>query len=235
MNILDIIYPKSCSICGRIGYYLCDDCKKLLKRNLPECYVCRRISPHYQTHEKCKKEGIFDSVFVGWEYNDISSIFLKKYKYGEVYDIASLLETLIPTITKDFQYINALENVVVLPTPISSRRLRDRGFNQTEKIAEIVAKELGLEYLTNLLMDNDTSDTHQAFRDKEDRKSLRKDRFTVTDKEQITKYKNIIVVDDVITTGNTLNSIGKSIKESCTSSVSLHAFCLFRGKPNFSP
>ncbi len=234
MNILDILYPRSCSICGKIGTYLCDECRKLLKRNLPECYVCRKVSQHYKTHDTCKQNSVFDSVFVAWEYNDISSIFLKRYKYSAVYDINTLLESLIPTITKDFKYIKELENTLVLPTPISSRRLRDRGFNQTERIAEILSKEFGFKYLNNVLVDLNNLDIHQASLLKDQRANISEDRFAVKDINEINRYKNIVVVDDVITTGNTINSVGRSIKRICKPSVSLHAFCLFRGKPSYS-
>jgi len=90
MNIplLNFLFPNMCCICKRYGNYICDDCKKLLKRNLPECYICRRLSPQYSSHTQCRKCCSLDNVFVGWEYNHMSSSILKLYKYKNVREIS---------------------------------------------------------------------------------------------------------------------------------------------------
>ncbi len=233
MGILDIFYPRSCCICGKTGSYLCDKCQKLLKRNLPECYVCRRISNNYKTHDVCRADAVFDSVFTGWEYNKVSSIFLKKYKYSGVYDINILLDVLIPLISRDFSYTKELSRTLVIPMPISQRRLRERGFNQTEYIAEILAEEFNFDYADDIVKNNDLSNEHQSLKDRESRYFISKDKFSVGNKEKLNSYKNVIIVDDVVTTGSTLNSVGACIKNSSEELTSIHGFCLFRGKPNY--
>ena len=90
-TFMDLLFPKVCSICKRRGEYLCKTCKKLFKRNLPECYICREISSNFQTHDSCKTDLSLDYVFVSWEYNSLSSDLLKKYKYSYVYDISAIL------------------------------------------------------------------------------------------------------------------------------------------------
>ncbi|HOV29641.1 MAG TPA: phosphoribosyltransferase family protein [Candidatus Dojkabacteria bacterium] len=233
MGILDVFYPRSCCICGKKGYYLCDRCKKLLKRNLPECYACRRISNSYKTHIMCRNNAVFDSVFTGWEYNNMSSIFLKKYKFSGVYDINMLFDVLVPILIKDFCYVKDLQRTVVIPMPISQRRLRERGFNQTEYIAEILADEFHFDFANDIVQNNDLSNEHQSLKDKEDRCIVSMDKFSIEDKEKLNSYKNVIVVDDVITTGSTLNSIGRCIRQNSNELQSLHGFCLFRGKANY--
>lgn len=232
--ILDFIFPKSCSICCKKGSYLCNRCKKLLIRNLPECYICRKVSKNYKTHKNCKFKlsYSYNSIFVAWQYNKLSSIFLRKYKYVGIYDIKELLGEIIPPLLKDFDYIKG--NNLVIPVPISHRRLQERGFNQTEYIAQIIAKELSCTYMNNIIINTDNSSEHQASLSKEERKCLLKNRFSIPNYFDFTSYDNIIIVDDVITTGSTLEEISKCIKKACNKDISLHAFCLFRGKAYYT-
>ena len=90
MSFLDLFYPKYCYVCNKQGEYLCKTCKKIFKRNLPECYVCRKISNGFKTHPECNSKHL-DKVFVCWEYNKESSTILKKLKYRQVTDTSEVL------------------------------------------------------------------------------------------------------------------------------------------------
>lgn len=232
MNILDILFPKSCCICSKNGEYMCERCRKTLKRNLPECYICRKISPHYKTHLRCRQTYTYDSVFVGWEYNNLSSNILKKFKYSGVYDIESTLLCMVDSILKDFEYIRDLRNSLVIPVPISNSRLMDRGFNQTVELAKHISSFFNFNFVEDLLMNIDDSNEHQALKDREERRFSSFNKFVVNENYDLAMYDSILVVDDVITTGATIEQISKKIREH-NKDIPLNAFCLFRGKPVF--
>lgn len=231
-SILNFFYPKSCCICNLYGYYICPTCKKLFKRNLPECYVCRRLSPGYRTHAKCKNIYLYDSVFVAWEYNQVCSRVLKQYKYKNVFDISKTLSELFISSILESSFKENLKDTLLVPVPTSFLRTNERGFNQMESITQAIGRTLGLAVCSNFLGCNYTS-VHQASKSKEERANNRKDLFYIKHYINLDKYKSITIVDDVITTGTTLNTISLLIRKEINQSIPLNALCLFRGKPNY--
>jgi len=231
-NPLDILFPKTCSICGKKGTYICNRCKKLFKRSLPECYLCRKLSPSYKTHEKCKKsrEGCYlNNVFVAWEYNSLSSTLLKKYKYKYVYDISNILsEFFVESISKSI-FLNSLENTLLTNIPLSNNRLRERGFNQTLDISKAVSKRFNLPFTESLLRRRYTTE-HQALKDKGERKTVSKKDFIVKSDFDLSNYKSITIIDDVITTGSTLESSSEALREVFGKDLVINSICMLRGR-----
>lgn len=227
-NILDIFFPKACTVCSKHGEYLCYRCKKLFKRNLPECYICRKLSAEYKTHDSCMKKNSLDSVVVLWEYGDITSKILKRYKYGLVYDLESTLESLVQNGLEGIIKKKSRRKRVVISVPISLTRLRDRGFNQVDAFAKAVSSWSGGVFSNTLLARKDSDTTHQALLDKDERR-LHSSNFIIQDTELLKSFEEIIIVDDVITTGKTLEDICKCIRE-VNMKIRIEAVCLFRGK-----
>lgn len=231
-NFLNIIYPKYCTICHRHGDYLCNVCRKSFKQNLPECYVCRRLSPEYTTHDKCKSYDSLSHVFVAWEYNQLSSRILKLLKYKGVTDTSRLLNDLL--IEKIFScgYHRILEGSLMIPVPISTSRKIGRGFNQSELIAEALSRKFNCELELNLLHCKDTS-YHRAGQSKKERQRKTSNPFYIKDAKELSRYTSITLVDDVITTGKTLENITQMIKDKYSANLIINAICLFRGKPYY--
>jgi ComF family protein len=235
INLLDTIFPKSCSICKKKGDYLCSRCKKLFKRNLPECYICRKLSPSYKTHYECsqgKEDSFLNYVFIGWEYNSLSSIILKKYKYNYVQGISeTLVEIFIESIKKS-TFERQLLGTILTNVPLTSRRLRDRGFNQTTKIAERVAEAFNIPFAKGLIERKEGSG-HQALRDKEEREKIKEDTFALKNSFSPEGYSSITILDDVITTGATLEAISSTLRKNVYRDMEINALCMFRGKPYY--
>ena len=229
----NFFFPSACCICNRHGNYICHNCKKLLKRNLPECYICRRVSSLYKTHSRCKNSISLDSVFVAWEYNNISSNILKPYKYKKVRDLSyTISELFIDSIEKSIFKIN-LENTLLVPVPISKLRLMERGFNQMDYIAAYIAKSFNQNICKNFIYCRNSRE-HQASKNKEERYNSKFNPFYIKNLQDISRYGSITIVDDVITTGNTLEKISKIIKAAYGPDIKINALCLFRGKPYFT-
>lgn len=226
-SLLDLVYPKSCHICGKYGEYLCNTCKKSFRRNLPECYICRRISPNFCTHIRCKKNYSLDKVIVAWEYNKMSSRILKSYKYKGVQDLGRYLsEFLLESIGK-VEFNNSL----FIPVPISFLRRNERGFNQTELLTEYISRHYHCDFSFDLI-GRKTEKGHQSLKDRESRLRETNSNFYIKDSTSLDKYNSVTILDDVITTGSTLENISRIIKKE--KDISVNALCLFRGKPYYS-
>jgi ComF family protein len=221
--MLDVLFPTYCICCGRLGEFLCSVCRKKLVNSLPECYYCRKISPKYLTHKKCSSSNI-DAVFVGWQYNAVAKKILAQYKYRYAYKLSKMLSELLIKRLIDTKFLETLHpGSILLPVPIHREHQIKRGFNQTLLIADYLSMKLGYEVVNNLVSRVGDS-RYQSKASFEQRKKLG-DIFEI--KEKVTG-KNIIIVDDVITTGSTLNSLAKTLKGN-----SVKAITLFRGRPHF--
>jgi len=226
-SLLNLVYPKSCHICGKQGEYLCSICKKSFKRNLPECYICRRISANFCTHARCQKSYSLDKVIVAWEYNKVSSKILKNYKYSGVQDIGKYLSEFLLENIKTFD----LKDSLFIPVPISFLRRSERGFNQTEFFTKSIATYYGCDFSLNLV-GRKMEKGHQSLKDRESRLQNKIYNFYLKDKSLLDKFNSVVILDDVITTGSTLENISMIIKKE--KNVSVNAICLFRGKPYYS-
>jgi len=233
-SLSNFLFPRMCSICKRYGNYICDDCKKLLKRNLPECYICRRLSPSYVSHPLCKTQVSLEKVFVAWEYNILSSSILKQYKYKNVKDIAEVLSTLFIDSILASTFARDIEKTLLVPVPISNLRRNERGFNQMEHITTRIGKYWGLDIESNFISCRNST-LHQASKSKMERDISKENLFYIDNPVDISKYKSITLVDDVITTGNTLEKISFVIKSYYGIHTTVNALCMFRGKPYYLP
>ena len=231
-DILNIFFPKSCSICAKKGEYLCPNCKKLFKRNLPECYICRRISSNYGTHNICKKHTSLEHVFVCWKYDSLSADILKKYKYRYVFSISDAICSFLSECITKSNIEDIFKNSLIVNVPISSARLGERGFNQTYDVAQRIAKDLNLKFLPDLIGRKNSLE-HQSLKDKDERKDITEDDFFFLDNVKLDSVESITIVDDVLTTGATLESISKLLK-SRYNDIAVNAICLFRGLPYYS-
>jgi len=200
--------------------------------NLPECYVCRRLSPGYTTHSKCKTLHSLDKVFVGWEYNNSSSQILKMYKYKNVHDISNTLSNLLIDRLLVCGYSSYIKNTLLIPVPISRVRFLERGFNQTELIAQNISKKFACGLALDIVKCKNTKD-HRAGQSKKMRKLSSPNPFFIDNISQISGYKSITLLDDVITTGRTLENIMQVLQYTYPTVEEFNAICLFRGKPYY--
>ena len=109
---------------------------------------------------------------------------------------------------------------IVLPVPLSARRHRERGFNQAAVIARLVSKHLRLELDETVLTRRIHSPVHRAGMDKKARAMTVKDAFVVAH-SRIVDGKNVLLVDDVMTSGETVSMCAKALKKSGAATVTV--------------
>jgi ComF family protein len=232
--IVDILFPKYCLLCGKPGDSICNYCSRKFIASLPECYKCRRLSTNYMTHPRCLDSYSLDSVFWAWQYNSLSSKFIKTFKYKGSFTMSKEIGDFLTKRILETNFLNQFKNPLFVPIPLHKRREIERGFNQTLLIGELLSRELDIPIEGNLLSRR-LYNRAQATKNTLERKTLSEETFRFDWKyyKKYYKEKEIILLDDVITTGTTLEIATRSIKKQ-DRNIKVSAICLFRGKPNYS-
>ena len=232
--IIDILFPKYCLMCGRLGSSICNYCSKKFIPSLPECYKCRRLSTNYITHSKCLDGYSLSSVFWAWQYNSLSSKFIKTFKYKGSFTMSEEIGDFLTKRVLETNFLDQFKDPLIIPIPLHGKREKERGFNQTLLIGEMISKKLNIPLESNILF-RKLYNKAQATKDNSERRSLSKETFYFDWKyyKEYYERKELILLDDVMTTGTTLEIATRSIKEE-DKDIRVSALCLFRGKPNYS-
>ena len=136
-------------------------------------------------------------------YDEISGKIVKRFKYSSKRYYASFIAELMcenKTVFDDIDYLTFV--------PIGNKRKRERGFNQAEEIAREISRITNIEVVD--LLEKVGSEKHQAgLSQKERRENLKGTIVLKADKEEFLKGKNVLIIDDVFTTGSTLSECAK--------------------------
>ncbi|MEI8143516.1 MAG: ComF family protein [Candidatus Berkelbacteria bacterium] len=206
--LLDIFWPKKCLKCGAYGEFVCADCFDEIELFATStCFGCGRISDDGKVCPNCRKRLniSFDAIFVGTHYLGLPLQMIESLKYLGYRDLAEIIgEMMIRRILLSaFDY----KKFVVTAAPLHISRKNERGFNQSELIARYIAKRLGLEYQDLLIKKIKTERQVGLTREKR-LENVRE----VFEARKGVIGKNIIIIDDVVTTGATLSECAKVLK-----------------------
>lgn len=226
IRLLDFIYPKRCPVCDDIvipkGKLVCGSCKNILiPLQEPLCYKCGRqiISNSSEYCDTCVSYNFsFDKAFSLWPYNSTVKTSLSNFKYRGRREFA---EYYADKLYEHFH--NALPKLnisAVVPVPIHPERLKNRGYNQAELIAEILAKKLDLPIVTDYLIRSKNTLAQKNLDPVSRRKNLREAfRINHNSKFYEIQLKNILLIDDIYTTGSTADACSAVLKEAGTEKV----------------
>jgi competence protein ComFC len=200
-TILNVIFPVNCISCGKSGTSLCIKC--LSKSPQAERETAEWIFPIYDyRHPPIKK-----------------AIWLLKYKNKQIFAkiFANILYGRILEELSDLAQFNNFKNPILVPIPLSKKRIRERGFNQSILICnELITLDKD-QIFKNFKLEKDVlikpkDGKHQAVIEN---RSLRLknviNSFSIQNSEKI-KNRNIILIDDVTTTGATLTEAKKTLR-----------------------
>jgi len=216
MSILDFLFPKKCLGCSKVGGYFCSDCLNLVSLD-PEriCPVCERPSIGGQTHPGCLTSTSLDGLTSIFAYKGIIKKGIGKLKYRFVSDLASdLVEIFLASCGEDktFSDFCLEKHPVLVPIPLHPKREKWRGFNQSALLGKMIAKNLNLDFVPDLLRRTKNTKSQIKLSEKE-RKLNIKDAFGISPNYQlpITNY-SILLFDDVWTSGATLKEAARILK-----------------------
>lgn len=201
-SIFSSLAPHYCLGCDAIGAILCDSCLDLISELQPCCYRCRKLSPNWQTCTKCRRVSPLDSVAVVTHYEGVAEALLHKLKFNRVNAAALPIARAILKITE-------ITGVLLVPVPTATSRVRVRGYDQSQLIAQQLER----------LSDNHTLNLLQRIGQHRQTGSPRKVRLTqlerafevVAPKQNV--YPEVLLIDDVVTTGSTLEAAARELKK----------------------
>lgn len=217
--IMDTIYPHRCPSCKKIvelDSVFCLDCwKKLQFITKPTCSICgtplqfNTLLDNNIICAKClSKKPYYSKAISCFIYNKTISKAIFEFKFYQRMFLSKFFAKFIYAKIKE--YLKDIDYII--PVPLSLKRLRWRGFNQTLLLARDLGKLANKEVISNLIIKTKHTKAQVRLKNKDRVKNL-KTAFIINEKylEKI-KNKNIAIIDDVITTGTTVNECSKVLK-----------------------
>ncbi len=208
---VDFIYPPACSTCWRNlskgEFYICRSCWDDFERVAPSETVIQAIETKFLADGVLEK---IESVFL-FEQDQRVRIAIHLLKYAGAERIADLFGSYIARKIANDEKLSMSR--LIIPVPLHPSRKRERGYNQSELIARRVGEELQMSCEPAILERNRQTQTQTMF-DAEGRRRNIEGAFTLTkDGSDRILGKNLLLVDDVITTGSTIRECAKVLVE----------------------
>jgi ComF family protein len=231
-SLIDLIYPPRCPICqaflkdqnslqGVQGLPFCEAClKDFTEIQSPICPLCGRpfsdgIEQDHVCEDCIRKRPSYDIARAPYLYDGALMTAIHELKYAQRSHLADPLGSLLASFAQT--WIGELKRSLIMPVPLHPRRLRARGFNQSLLLARCVASKTGSE-LDFLSLRRTKFTKPQTGLTSEERKRNVRRAFEVV-KPELVKGRTILLVDDVATTGSTLNECAKALKRAGADAV----------------
>lgn len=200
---LDLIFPVHCLGCKQEGKWLCRSCLGKINLNFSS------------TRCQVDQSNFLSGVWVAADYRqNLVAEILKNFKYNFVLDLGEEISSLL--IKFLFFKINQGEISdfdLVIPIPLARKRLLFRGFNQSEVLAERITQNFGWPLGQNIVSRQNSSQPQVGLRKKDRLVNVRGIFKIKYPASEFLRGKKILLVDDVVTTGATLDECAKVLKE----------------------
>jgi ComF family protein len=212
---LDLLFPKWCVGCSKEGEFICRSCRERLVRVRPP--LCPRCGKPESTGTLCPGclnwQVTIDGIRSPFQFEGIIREAILQLKYR---NLRALSETLAELLD-DYLSANPLPSEVLVPVPIHQKRLRKRGYNQSSLLAQKLGK------LVNLPVVDDSLSRQRHALPQTQTKTVAERRNNVagafTCRDQRLRGRQILLIDDVATSGATLNACAIALKAAGATSV----------------
>ncbi len=236
--LLNILYPPICFGCKAPGKYICKKCEIGLLENDLVCPVCNKLSFNGKTHKSCKSKYSIDGLISIWQYKGIIAKIVKVLKNNKNKDLVKeIVEKSLEVIIKDknrfLPFLNFLNHNNITITFIPKLKKKNKklnkdilstllffrsykninnlcNFNQASLFAQVFASFLDYK-IKKLIFKNKKTKPQVGLKRKERLKNLKGVFSPIT--KDLTKFENVVLIDDVFTTGATIREAAKVLKK----------------------
>ena len=221
MNILDLVFPRKCPICSKVlagkEGQICPSCQKSLPRVTEPC--CARCGKPvaaaeeqycHDCEEKRRGRDVLKKGSALWLYDSHMKRAMANFKYeGCVEDAAFYVQQLVRF---RGQEIMSWRVDAVIPVPLHRRKQWFRGYNQAAVLAEELGRHLDLPVLTDVLTRARYTKPQKGLAPKQRMNNVA-DAFTLTEqgREKAASLRRILLIDDIYTTGSTIDDMTKEL------------------------
>ena len=240
-KLVDMIFPPRCPVCDEIvgpgEKYIHSKCKKMLipveqpvcmrcgkpvaAERIEYCMDCQKAIEH---HKKYREHDGFRQGKAVFAYKGAVKQTMYRFKYSNRREYAAFFaETAVD------KYAGWLESCgidVIIPVPMYHRKKKQRGYNQAEVFAKELSRRTGIPVARGLVRRVKNTQPLKLLGYAQRKNSL-DGAFQVMD--SIVQYYHILIVDDIYTTGSTVEAIGQEIAKLCDSHVYVMCVCIGQG------
>lgn len=230
-NLLGALYPKVCPLCEEpvvlelndtclecgkklvyIGENFCMKCGKEMTGDGQYCYDCSRVIHAYE-----------QAVAV-FAYSEIVKQAIYRYKYKGKREYAKWFARQAYERTADRVCI--WQPDVIIPVPLHKTKMRQRGYNQAELLAQEFGRFIGIKVDTTFLLRGRATEPMKTLNGEDRIKNVEK-AFNISSNN--VKYKKVLLVDDIYTTGATMDACAKVLKEHGVKEIYCLSLCIGKG------
>jgi ComF family protein len=211
-SLLSLFAPHVCLGCGRLGGGLCESCKNdIIDEVYPNCLLCGSSASASNLCSACRKTSRISRAYVVGENKGLLKNLVYNYKFASVRGyskvLSGILNLMLPILPPA---------TVVVPIPTISKHIRQRGFGHIELVARHLARSRRLKY-SSLLVRLDNSVQHGL--KAKDRAKAAARTFSINPHIKIPK--EILLIDDIYTTGATIKAATKLLKSAGVKTINL--------------
>jgi len=221
---VSLLYPPVCTICGRsvgAGEYLCDQCEtKAVRIVAPFCQKCSEpfegaITSAFTCANCAHRTIYFDAAVAAYRGRGIVRQIIHEFKYGRQIHLRHLVARWLHAALDDERLCGRRFDVIV-PVPLHPARQRERGFNQASLLAEMLSAQTSIP--AKPVLERIRYTTTQTALDRSERMENLHNAFRLRKNADV-RGLHVLLVDDVLTTGSTLNECARLLKRAGAFSV----------------
>jgi ComF family protein len=229
-HLLELVLPAQCLLCHlpSNNYIICRHCQEALIQKRPCCLHCGLALPKSQPFcgDCLKQNHLFTQLHALANYQKPYPSIIKKFKYAKQLINGELLaELLIKSLTRNLSFQQISQIDYLLPVPLHKGKHQERGFNQAQLLAQTVASQLHLPVLVDAVKRHKQTNAQEGLSFQK-RKNNLKNAFTLAENQK-NKLSGtyIVLIDDVVTTGATVNSLSQVLLAAGVKRIDVWCIC----------
>ena len=212
---LNLLFPQWCVGCGKEGDFICYSCRQSLPRIMPPlCPRCGRPQPSGILCPSCVSwQAEIDGIRSPFRFDGVMRQAIHQLKYRNLRALAQPLARLL----NDYLGTNPMPGEILVPVPLHHKRLRERGYNQSSLLTKELGKLINLPIVDDCLIRQRHAPPQARTSTVDERRSNVAGAFTCHDGRL--QDKQVLLIDDVSTSGATLDACAAALKAAGATSV----------------